>query len=221
MHWGVKHSNIWKFMEPNLLNGNIIVVIVWLSDKLKTGKWSSLRPSSQWSLSEKFPSYKGLYGCYINKRVRLTWFKCCYTWWLIYYFRTEESRNCPLTRSQTSLWIYLWICIHVLVCDPGYRVGGGGDRGVASREADLTAQTRTQSLFTRFWGERRLGIRLRRAWFHGKVLLFFLRTFPWDPARLNLTSNLLSPQKRINSDWVRVCLLPAGVFDHQYRLAVA
>ena len=24
-------------MEPNLLNGNIIVVIVWLSDKLKTG----------------------------------------------------------------------------------------------------------------------------------------------------------------------------------------
>ena len=29
-------------------------------------------------------------------------------------------------------------------------------------------------------------------------------TFPRDPARLNLTSNLLSPPKHINSDWVRV-----------------
>ena len=29
--------------------------------------------------------------------------------------------------------------------------GGGGDRGVARREADLTAQTRTQSLFMCFW----------------------------------------------------------------------
>ena len=28
-------------------------------------------------------------------------------------------------------------------------------------------QTRTQSLFMRFWGERRLGVRLRCAGFHG------------------------------------------------------
>ena len=56
--------------------------------------------------------------------------------------------------------------------------GGRGDRGVARREADLTAQTRTQSLFMCFWGERRLGIRLRRAGSHRKVQLFFLRIFP-------------------------------------------
>ena len=35
--------------------------------------------------------------------------------------------------------------------------------------------------------------------------LFSLRPFPWDPARLNLTPNLLSPPKHINSDWVQVC----------------
>ena len=48
----------------------------------------------------------------------------------------------------------------------------------------LLAQTRTQSLFMCFWGERRLEVRLRRAGSHaGKVrrkvaLLFFVRTFP-------------------------------------------
>ena len=46
-----------------------------------------------------------------------------------------------------------------------------------------------------FWGERRLGVRLRRPG---------LSTFPWDLARLNLTPNLLSPKRHINSDWVRV-----------------
>ena len=46
-------------------------------------------------------------------------------------------------------------------------------------------QTRTQSLFMCFWGERRLG----------------LHTFPWDPTLLNLNPNLLSPQK--HSDYVR------------------
>ena len=56
--------------------------------------------------------------------------------------------------------------------------GGRGDRGVARREADLTAQTRTPSLFMCFGGERRLGIRLRRAESHRKVQLFFLRIFP-------------------------------------------
>ena len=54
-----------------------------------------------------------------------------------------------------------------------------------------------------FWSERRLGVRLRRAGSHGK-------TFPRDPARLNLTSNLLSPQKHINSYWVRVCKKPTS-----------
>ena len=41
--------------------------------------------------------------------------------------------------------------------------------------------------------------------YEGKIASLFLRTFPWDLARLNLTPNLLSPQKHINSDWVRVC----------------
>ena len=54
-----------------------------------------------------------------------------------------------------------------------------------------------------FWSERRLGVRLRRAGSHGK-------TFPRDPARLNLTSNLLSPPKHINSYWVRVCKKPTS-----------
>ena len=60
---------------------------------------------------------------------------------------------------------------------------------------DLTHQTRNQPLLMCFWGERRLGVRLRRPG---------LSTFPWDLARLNLTPNLLSPQRHINSDWVRV-----------------
>ena len=33
----------------------------------------------------------------------------------------------------------------------------------------LEGQTRTQSLFMCFWGERRLGVRLRSARSHGKV----------------------------------------------------
>ena len=36
--------------------------------------------------------------------------------------------------------------------------------------------------------------------------LFSLRTFPWKPARLNLTPNLFLPQKHLISDWVRMCL---------------
>ena len=59
----------------------------------------------------------------------------------------------------------------------------------------LGEKTRTQSLFMCLLGERRLGVRLRSARSHGKVL---------RPGRLNLTPNLLSPQKHINSDWVRV-----------------
>ena len=54
------------------------------------------------------------------------------------------------------------------------------------------------------WGARGLMGR-----YEGKIAtLFFLCTFPWDLARLNLTPNYLSPQKHINSDWVRVCLNP-------------
>ena len=50
-----------------------------------------------------------------------------------------------------------------------------------------------------FGGERRLGVRLRRAGSHGKgPLSMSLRK------RLNLFPNLLSPPKHINSDWVRV-----------------
>ena len=33
------------------------------------------------------------------------------------------------------------------------------------------------------------------------------RTFPWDPARHNLTPNLLSAQKDVNSDWVQVWVI--------------
>ena len=33
----------------------------------------------------------------------------------------------------------------------------------------LEGQTRTQSLFMCFWGERRLGVRLRSARSHGKI----------------------------------------------------
>ena len=64
----------------------------------------------------------------------------------------------------------------------------------------LLAQTRIQSLFMCFWGERRLGVRLRRLGSHaGKVrrktsVAIFVRTFPRDLVRLNLTPNLLSPQ---------------------------
>ena len=54
-----------------------------------------------------------------------------------------------------------------------------------------------------FWSESGLGVRLRRAGSHGK-------TFPRDPARLNLTSNLFSPRKHINSYWVRVCKKPTS-----------
>ena len=58
-----------------------------------------------------------------------------------------------------------------------------------------------------FWGERRLGVRLRRAGCHGKVRrknidAIFPSYHPTRPARLNLTPNLLTPQKHINSDWV-------------------
>ena len=59
-------------------------------------------------------------------------------------------------------------------------------------------QTRTQSLFMCFWGEREdwgLG------WGGRGVSVL-----PMTPlARLNLTPNRLSPKKHINGDWVRVC----------------
>ena len=56
-----------------------------------------------------------------------------------------------------------------------------------------------------FGGERRLGVRLRRARGvmgrdEGKIA-----SLPMRPqARLNLTPNLLSPPNHINSDWARV-----------------
>ena len=63
----------------------------------------------------------------------------------------------------------------------------------------------------RFWGERRLGVRLRRArGVMGKdegknIDAIFHSSLPMRPnARLNLTPNLLSPPRHINSDWVRV-----------------
>ena len=77
-----------------------------------------------------------------------------------------------------------------------------------------SCQTRTQSLFIRFEGERRLGVSLRRARGlmgrdKGKIatgISIFPSSLPMRPrARLNLTPNLLSPPKHINSDWVRVC----------------
>ena len=40
--------------------------------------------------------------------------------------------------------------------------------------------------------------------YEGKIRRKNSCTFLWDPARLNLIPNLLSPQKHINSDWVRV-----------------
>ena len=49
------------------------------------------------------------------------------------------------------------------------------------------------------WGARGLIGR-----YEGKIRRKNSCTFPWDPARLNLIPNLLSPQKHINSDWVRV-----------------
>ena len=64
----------------------------------------------------------------------------------------------------------------------------------------LLSQTRTQSLFNIcFGGERRLGVRLRRAASHGNGPLSTSAR-----KRLNLFRNLLSPPKHINSDWVRV-----------------
>ena len=59
-------------------------------------------------------------------------------------------------------------------------------------------QTRIQSLFMCFWGEREdcgLGWGAR-----------VVSVLPMTPrARLNLTPNRLSPPKHINGDWVRVC----------------
>ena len=57
-------------------------------------------------------------------------------------------------------------------------------------------QTRTQSLYMCFGGERRLGVRLRRA--RGLMgrdeVAIFPSSLPMRPrARLNLTPNLLSP----------------------------
>ena len=64
----------------------------------------------------------------------------------------------------------------------------------------LLSQTRTQSLFNIcLGGERRLGVRLRRAGSHGKGPLSMS-----PRKRLNLFPNLLSPPKHINNDWVRV-----------------
>ena len=66
-------------------------------------------------------------------------------------------------------------------------------------------QTSSQLQFMCFGGERRLGVRLRRARGvmgrdEGKIA-----SLPMRPrARLNVTPNLLSPPKHINSDWVRV-----------------
>ena len=59
-------------------------------------------------------------------------------------------------------------------------------------------QTRTQSPFMCFCGERRLGVRLRRA--RGVMG----RTDTTRAPQPNPQSSL-SPQKHINSDWVRVC----------------
>ena len=59
-------------------------------------------------------------------------------------------------------------------------------------------QTRTKSPFMSFWGERRLGVRLRRA----KGVMGRTDT-PRAPQPKPQSS--LSPQKHINSDWVRVC----------------
>ena len=55
-------------------------------------------------------------------------------------------------------------------------------------------QTRTQSLFMCFWGEIKLGVRLRRARY----------PVPMRPRAPQLTPNLLSHQKHINSGWIRV-----------------
>ena len=66
-------------------------------------------------------------------------------------------------------------------------------------------QTRTQSLFMCFGGERWLGVRLRLAQGLMGRDEGIIATLPMRPrARLNLTPNLLSPQKHIHSDWVRV-----------------
>ena len=89
-------------------------------------------------------------------------------------------------------------------------------------------QTRTQSLFMCFGDERRLGVGLRRTRGlmgrdEGKsfpIFLFFSisifpSSLPMRPrALLNLTPNLLSPPKHINSDWVRVCVSPGQIVDY-------
>ena len=59
-------------------------------------------------------------------------------------------------------------------------------------------QTRIQSLFMCFWGEREdWGVRLRRA--RG------VSPSHDTPRAPQPNPNLLSPQKHINGDWVRVC----------------
>ena len=62
-----------------------------------------------------------------------------------------------------------------------------------------------------FWGWEKSGVRLRHAQGlmgrdEGKIAVaIFPSSLPTRPrARLNLTPNLLSPPKHINSDWVRV-----------------
>lgn len=56
---------------------------------------------------------------------------------------------------------------------------------------------------TQFWIH--LGGRLVPS--HYLCVLGGNRTFPWDPARHNLTPNLLSAQKDVNSDWVQVLVI--------------
>ena len=58
-------------------------------------------------------------------------------------------------------------------------------------------------------GERRLGVRLRRArGLMGRDAIF-PSSLPITPrARLNLTPNLLSPPKHINCNWLLVCSAP-------------
>ena len=75
-------------------------------------------------------------------------------------------------------------------------------------------QTRIQSLFMCFGGERRLGVRLRRA------REFFLLPFPWDPARTSTWFPIFShPKKHLHSDWVRVwiCAIYATTHTFGYR----
>ena len=93
--------------------------------------------------------------------------------WRICWFSVEKRQNGGwTTQNELRGHIHWFFLMKQTVHQYKKRLGSLQSLGLT----DL-CQTRAQSLFMCFGGERRLGVRLRSA------REFFLLPFPWDPAR--------------------------------------